>query len=200
MLEALDVFLEWTKLMLRLAKDAGLWQLRDWNHLPTWYHGRAIIVGDGSHATLPTQGQGASQVVEDAEALGAYFADAAGGDVSLEEVERRNKVSQIAPFSQVRSLYLHLRLADGLRQSVRTSIDGSGIQPASDQACADNGQGCYVSRLGRYLLIVHADVTGRNPGEFMDYNCNYRGAMDWFTNHEPSSAEEVLKQFMAIAQ
>ncbi|RHZ64278.1 uncharacterized protein CDV56_105872 [Aspergillus thermomutatus] len=41
--------------------------------LTTWHRGRAIIIGDAAHAMLPTQGQGASQAIEDAEALGAFF-------------------------------------------------------------------------------------------------------------------------------
>lgn len=32
-----------------------------------------ILIGDAAHAMLPTQGQGASQAIEDAEALGAFF-------------------------------------------------------------------------------------------------------------------------------
>ena len=40
---------------------------------------------------LPTQGQGASQSIEDAEALGAFFADLSNGSASLEEVEQRLK-------------------------------------------------------------------------------------------------------------
>jgi flavin-dependent dehydrogenase len=34
-----------------------------------------ILIGDAAHAMLPTQGQGASQAIEDSEALGAFFAD-----------------------------------------------------------------------------------------------------------------------------
>jgi 2-polyprenyl-6-methoxyphenol hydroxylase-like FAD-dependent oxidoreductase len=40
---------------------------------------------------LPTQGQGASQSIEDAEALGAYFSDLTEGPVSREDVEARLK-------------------------------------------------------------------------------------------------------------
>lgn len=40
---------------------------------------------------LPTQGQGASQSIEDAEALGAYFSDLTEGPVSREDVESRLK-------------------------------------------------------------------------------------------------------------
>ena len=41
--------------------------------LKTWHRGRVILIGDAAHAMLPTQGQGASQAIEDAEALGAFF-------------------------------------------------------------------------------------------------------------------------------
>jgi hypothetical protein len=33
-----------------LAKEPGLWQLRDQDPLPTWVKGRAIIIGDAAHA------------------------------------------------------------------------------------------------------------------------------------------------------
>jgi len=92
MLESFDVFPEWAKKPLRLALNVGLWQLRDIDPLPTWYRGRTILIGDASHAMLPTQGQGASQAVEDAEALGAFFADIEGSSLAVEMVEKRNKV------------------------------------------------------------------------------------------------------------
>ncbi|KAJ5389015.1 uncharacterized protein N7496_000083 [Penicillium cataractarum] len=41
--------------------------------LEGWHRGRVILIGDAAHAMLPTQGQGASQAIEDAEALGAFF-------------------------------------------------------------------------------------------------------------------------------
>lgn len=92
MVEAFDVFPEWAKQLLRLAEGTGLWQLRDLDPLPTWYRCRVIVIGDAAHAMLPTQGQGASQAVEDAEALGALFSNIEEYVPSVEEVERRNKV------------------------------------------------------------------------------------------------------------
>ncbi|KAF2215310.1 hypothetical protein CERZMDRAFT_65622 [Cercospora zeae-maydis SCOH1-5] len=73
MLDTYKDFPEWVKEPIRLAKDIGLWQLRDIDPLQTWTKGRVILIGDAAHAMLPTQGQGASQSVEDAEALGAFF-------------------------------------------------------------------------------------------------------------------------------
>jgi salicylate hydroxylase len=41
--------------------------------LEKWHNDRLILIGDAAHAMLPTQGQGASQAIEDAEALGSFF-------------------------------------------------------------------------------------------------------------------------------
>lgn len=75
MLDTFATFPEWTKDMFQQAESIGLWQLRDIDPLRTWTKGRTILIGDAAHAMLPTQGQGASQAIEDAEALGAYFGD-----------------------------------------------------------------------------------------------------------------------------
>ncbi|CBF80617.1 hypothetical protein AN8470.2 [Aspergillus nidulans FGSC A4] len=75
MMQSFADFPDWAQKPLLLAKSSslGLWQLRDLDPLHTWYRGRAILIGDAAHAMLPTQGQGASQAIEDAEALGAFF-------------------------------------------------------------------------------------------------------------------------------
>ncbi|KAF1955749.1 FAD binding domain-containing protein [Byssothecium circinans] len=75
MLDTFTSFPDSTKDMFRQAESIGLWQLRDLDPLETWTKGRVILIGDAAHAMLPTQGQGASQAIEDAEALGALFAD-----------------------------------------------------------------------------------------------------------------------------
>lgn len=86
--EAYKDFPGWVTGMFELAGPVGLWQLRDLEPLERWRRGRVVLVGDAAHAMLPTQGQGASQSVEDAEALGAMFEDVDGW-VAGEEVERR---------------------------------------------------------------------------------------------------------------
>jgi salicylate hydroxylase len=80
MLATFKDFPQWTKDMLGLGltERIGLWQLRDLDPLDTWTRGRVILIGDAAHAMLPTQGQGASQAIEDAEALGAFFSDVDG--------------------------------------------------------------------------------------------------------------------------
>jgi salicylate hydroxylase len=91
MLSTFKDFPAWAKVPLQLATEAGLWQLRDIDPLRTWYKGRAILIGDAAHAMLPTQGQGASQTVEDAEALGAFFADTYGSQ-TVKDIEAINEL------------------------------------------------------------------------------------------------------------
>ena len=59
-------FPDWCKRLFSHAPELGLWQLRDLDPLSTWTRGKVILIGDAAHAMLPTQGQGASQAVEDA--------------------------------------------------------------------------------------------------------------------------------------
>jgi salicylate hydroxylase len=86
-LKAYCDFSDWIKAPFKQAKELGLWQLRDINPLPSWVNGRVILIGDAAHSMLPTQGQGASQTVEDAEALGAFFDDITGKP-SPEQIEQ----------------------------------------------------------------------------------------------------------------
>ncbi|KAJ7698830.1 FAD/NAD(P)-binding domain-containing protein [Mycena olivaceomarginata] len=73
---------------LELAEDPILlWQLRALSILPTWVRGRAAILGDAAHATLPTLGQGAAMALEDAGTLGVLFPR----DTTRAEVEERLK-------------------------------------------------------------------------------------------------------------
>ncbi|OQD63773.1 hypothetical protein PENPOL_c009G01205 [Penicillium polonicum] len=73
MVETFADFPSWVTNIFKHSADLGLWQLRDLDPLRTWHRGRVLIIGDAAHAMLPTQGQGASQAIEDSEALGAFF-------------------------------------------------------------------------------------------------------------------------------
>ncbi|KAL4807497.1 hypothetical protein BDV18DRAFT_168012 [Aspergillus unguis] len=73
MLDTFSEFPSWVTSIFKHSPDLGLWQLRDIDPLRSWCRGRLILIGDAAHAMLPTQGQGASQAIEDAEALGAFF-------------------------------------------------------------------------------------------------------------------------------
>ncbi|KAG4430346.1 hypothetical protein IFR05_014165 [Cadophora sp. M221] len=88
LLEAFKEFPDWCKRLFRHAPELGLWQLRDLDPLSTWTRGKVILIGDAAHAMLPTQGQGASQAIEDAEAIGSFFDDISGKPSELEVVSR----------------------------------------------------------------------------------------------------------------
>ncbi|KAK1688926.1 hypothetical protein BDP55DRAFT_702491 [Colletotrichum godetiae] len=90
--ETFDVFPKWAKTVFKNCTEVGLWQLRDLDPLDTWYRDRAIIIGDAAHPMLPTQGQGASQAIEDAEALGVIFSDIKGKPTAAEIQERLKRV------------------------------------------------------------------------------------------------------------
>ncbi|KAJ9113567.1 hypothetical protein QFC20_001918 [Naganishia adeliensis] len=89
LLKSFEDFPPWIKDTFKTTTSLGLWQLRDFDPLPTWVKGRTILVGDAAHAMLPLQGQGASQSFEDAEALGTFFRGYTGGSL-----EKTNELLQ----------------------------------------------------------------------------------------------------------
>ncbi|KAL4966897.1 uncharacterized protein BDV14DRAFT_198362 [Aspergillus stella-maris] len=147
MMKTFSDFPAWAQKPLQLAKDTrlGLWQLRDLDPLPTWHKGRAILIGDAAHAMLPTQGQGASQAIEDAEALSAFFngAEETSSGSTLELVARMNEAIFNCRHERATTIQAYSREA---------------AKPATD--------------LGDRKIKM-------NPGEFMEYNCSYGGALDW---------------------
>ncbi|RMJ16516.1 hypothetical protein CDV36_003826 [Fusarium kuroshium] len=105
LLEAYSDFPAWLHDIFRASPDIALWQLRDIDPLPRWVRGRTILIGDAAHAMLPTQGQGASQSIEDAEALQAFLADVQSRDkveAALKRVfdVRYERASLIQKFSR----------------------------------------------------------------------------------------------------
>ncbi|KAL3458311.1 hypothetical protein BJX64DRAFT_302067 [Aspergillus heterothallicus] len=151
-------FPAWAQKPLQLAKTSasesglGLWQLRDLDPLPRWHRGRAILIGDAAHAMLPTQGQGASQAIEDAEALGAFLEffenGQSGSAATFESVERLNRAVFRCRFERASTIQAYSRQA---------------AKPATEPGDRK---------------------VNMNPAEFMDYNCNYPGAVEWMKRRE----------------
>jgi 2-polyprenyl-6-methoxyphenol hydroxylase-like FAD-dependent oxidoreductase len=69
----------------------------DLQHVPSWYAGAAIIVGDAAHATSPSSGQGASMAIEDGVVLGKCLRDLPSIPEAFAAYEklRRARVEQI---------------------------------------------------------------------------------------------------------
>ncbi|KAF9881535.1 hypothetical protein CkaCkLH20_00681 [Colletotrichum karsti] len=62
-------FPSWLHDIMRKVPSVKLYQLRDADPFPTYTKGVAAIIGDAAHPTVPYQGQGANQALEDAEGL-----------------------------------------------------------------------------------------------------------------------------------
>ncbi|KAF7323687.1 FAD/NAD(P)-binding domain-containing protein [Mycena kentingensis (nom. inval.)] len=59
--------------LLPTAAAIPKWQMHALPPLTTWTRGRAALLGDAAHATLPLLGQGAAMAIEDAGTLGALL-------------------------------------------------------------------------------------------------------------------------------
>jgi 2-polyprenyl-6-methoxyphenol hydroxylase-like FAD-dependent oxidoreductase len=74
----------------------------DLGHVPTWFRGRMVIIGDAAHAPSPSSGQGASMALEDGVVLAQALRDHTEGDhaevpaaFSAYEKARRERVEKI---------------------------------------------------------------------------------------------------------
>jgi salicylate hydroxylase len=101
---------------------------------------------------LPTQGQGASQAIEDAEALGAFF--------ERVEEERSQSVGTLETVERLSKAIFRCRYD---RASTIQAYSRQAAKPATEP--------------GNRKVNM-------NPAEFMDYNCNYAGAIDWMRRQE----------------
>jgi 2-polyprenyl-6-methoxyphenol hydroxylase-like FAD-dependent oxidoreductase len=69
----------------------------DLGHVPTWFRGRMVIIGDAAHAPSPSSGQGASMALEDAVVLAQALRDHADVPAAFAayEAARRERVEKI---------------------------------------------------------------------------------------------------------
>lgn len=108
---------EWGRRLLSLVRDdagpaadlvrTGRLELAgdntyDLGHVPTWFRGRMVIIGDAAHAPSPSSGQGASMALEDAVVLAQALRDHVEGDhadvpaaFAAYEKSRRERVEKI---------------------------------------------------------------------------------------------------------
>lgn len=70
--------------------------------LPTYVHGRVVLLGDAAHAMTPDLGQGGCQALEDAVVLAACLADAdeVGAGLARYDAERRPRTQSLAKLAR----------------------------------------------------------------------------------------------------
>ncbi|KAI0029664.1 FAD/NAD(P)-binding domain-containing protein [Vararia minispora EC-137] len=76
--ELLDCYAGWEDEVVELLsyiERPTKWGLHSIKPLPTYVHGRVVLVGDAAHAMLPHQGAGAGQAIEDAYVLACLLSD-----------------------------------------------------------------------------------------------------------------------------
>jgi salicylate hydroxylase len=157
MKETFADFPEWARGPLSCVNDGevGLWQLRDIDPLPTWTKGSVVLVGDAAHAMLPTQGQGASQAIEDAEAVGAFYADIDIDKDRSEQIKATNENIFQCRYGRATTIQQYSRQT---------------AKPATEEGSAK---------------------IKMSPSDFMDYNCNYGGALEWARRQKEKDAKEA---------
>lgn len=93
--------------------------IHDMPSLPTWWHGRVVLMGDAAHAVSPSAGQGASMAIEDAIVLAKCLRDVAplGAALGRYEAMRRPRAERIVRAGRRRGTYkaLESRAAVWLR-------------------------------------------------------------------------------------
>ena len=67
----------------------------DLPHVPTWWRGRTVLVGDAAHAPSPSAGQGAAMALEDAVVLARSLAAHGTAGLGRYEQARRTRVEAI---------------------------------------------------------------------------------------------------------
>ncbi len=76
---------------LELAGD----NTHDLAHVPTWWRGATVLIGDAAHAPSPSSGQGAAMALEDAVVLSRCLAQDPRRALAAYEQKRRERVEAI---------------------------------------------------------------------------------------------------------
>lgn len=100
------------------------WRLCQHSPLPTWTHGKVVLMGDACHPMLPYVGQGAAQSLEDAAVLHLALNRvqiSTSGHLELllkaYEVARKSRAERVVSISGTNRRVLHL--PDGPEQEAR---------------------------------------------------------------------------------
>ena len=89
--------------VLEGCPDCHKWAILERDPLPTWSHGRVVLLGDACHPMTPYMAQGAATSIEDAAVLARCLAGVEGDDVEgafkRYEAHRKPRTSRIQAIS-----------------------------------------------------------------------------------------------------
>ena len=95
--------------LLASATSTFLWALNGRNELPTWYQGRAVLLGDACHPMLPFMAQGAAMAIEDGYELANYLGRYTLSDALLKyEQSRKPRATNIQKMSKANAGLYHM--------------------------------------------------------------------------------------------
>ncbi|WP_420860546.1 FAD-dependent monooxygenase [Algirhabdus cladophorae] len=99
--------------VLDACETVHLWALFDRPSLPHWHQGRAVLLGDACHPTLPFMAQGACLAIEDAGVLANSIHSASDLTAALSQYETRRKPRATALQTRARDNadLFHLRMS-----------------------------------------------------------------------------------------
>ncbi len=116
--EALADFFGWHPIITRIIKESDTlykWALFDRQPLDTWVDGRASLLGDAAHPTLPFMAQGAAMAVEDAWVIAHRLATVSSIDDALRSYQsaRFERTSNVQSGSRANAKTFHQRTSLG---------------------------------------------------------------------------------------
>jgi salicylate hydroxylase len=102
--------------LIEAVPEAWRWALFDRPPLAAWSRGRATLLGDAAHPMLPSFAQGASQAIEDAEAVARHLRSGAGVAAALAayQAERLERATRVQALSRRNARLFHLGQATRL--------------------------------------------------------------------------------------
>ncbi|KAE8307049.1 FAD/NAD(P)-binding domain-containing protein [Aspergillus transmontanensis] len=115
--------------LCRMAEDLKLWSLASRAPPQTFTKGKLALVGDAAHPTLPHQGQGGAQALEDGAALGAVFT----ADVRPEHVAQRLQMYNEVRYRHAVTVMMMSKTHDERRaemlEELRTYVPNAELPP-----------------------------------------------------------------------
>jgi salicylate hydroxylase len=109
--------------LIAAADEPSLWTLYDLPALDTWSSGRAVLMGDAAHPTLPYTAQGAGQAIEDAVTLTVLL----GKGTKAQDVHDRLKFFHTIRYERTKRIQDFSRMADQ-------------VTPAKDESPAETNE------------------------------------------------------------